>query len=59
MNVKYIAITNHTYFFFDGIISIKQFNPNNIKVDKKYYKNILIYYIGYIRQSKSTYEFTV
>ena len=47
MNVKYIAITNRTYFFFDGIINIKRFNPNNIKIDKKSYTNILIYYIGY------------
>ena len=26
---------------------IENFDPNNIEIDKKYYKNILIYYIGY------------
>ena len=26
----------------------KNFEPNNIKIDEKSYKNILIYYIGYV-----------
>ena len=48
MNVKIINTKNHTYYFFDNIINIKDFNPNNIKTDKKSYKNILIYHIGYV-----------
>ena len=48
MNVKIINRKNHTYYFFDNIINIKDFNPNNIKTDKKSYKNILIYHIGYV-----------
>ena len=36
----------HTTFFND-IINIKDFDSNNIKIDKKSYKNILIYYIIY------------
>ena len=48
MSVKNINIKNHTYYFFDDIINIKEFNPNNIKIDQKSYKNILIYYIGYL-----------
>ena len=28
-------------------INIKGFDPNNIKIDEKSYKNILIYYIAY------------
>ena len=39
---------NRTYYFFDDIINIKNFDPNNIKTDEKLYKNILIYYIGYL-----------
>ena len=39
---------NRTYYFFDDIINIKNFDPNNIKIDEKLYKNILIYYIGYL-----------
>ena len=46
-NVKDINIKNHTYYFFDDIISIKDFDPNKIKTDEKSYKNILIYYIAY------------
>ena len=30
------------------MINIKKFTPNNIKIDDKLYKNILIYYIGYV-----------
>ena len=47
MSVTNINI-NHAYYFFDDIINIKEFNPNNIKIDEKSYKNILIYYIGYV-----------
>ena len=39
---------NRTYYFFDDIINIKNFDHNNIKIDEKLYKNILIYYIGYL-----------
>ena len=30
------------------MINIKSFNPNKIKIHKKSYKIILIYYIGYV-----------
>ena len=30
------------------MINIKNFNPNNVKIDEKSYKNILICYIGYV-----------
>ena len=46
--VKDINIKNRTYYFFNDIIDIENFNPNNIKIDEKSYKNILIYYIGYV-----------
>ena len=45
---KYIDIKNHTYCFFDDIINIRNFDPNEIKIDEKSYKNILIYCIGYM-----------
>ena len=41
-NVKDINIKNHTYYFFDDIINRKDFDLNNIKIDQKSYKNILI-----------------
>ena len=43
--VKDIDIKNRTHYFFNDIINIKSFDPNNIKIDEKSYKNILIYYI--------------
>ena len=48
--VKNISIKS----VFNNIINTKYFDPNDIKIDKKWYKNILIYYIGYvtIRDSK-------
>ena len=46
--VKDINIKNHTYYYFDDIINTKDFDPNNIIIDEKSYKNILIYYIAYV-----------
>ena len=46
--VKDINIKNQTYYFFSDIIYIENFNANNIKIDENSYKNILIYYIGYV-----------
>ena len=45
-NIKEINIKNWTYYFFNDIINIKDFNPNLLKKDRKSYKNIDIYYIG-------------
>ena len=33
--VKDIDKRNRTYYFFNDIINIKNFDPNNIKIDKK------------------------
>ena len=38
--VKYIVIKNRTYYFFDGIINVKHFDPNYINIDQKSYKNL-------------------
>ena len=53
--VKDIDIKNRTYYFFNDTINIKSFDPNNIKIDEKSYKNILIYYIGYVTIKDSKY----
>ena len=52
MSIKDIKIKNHTYYFFDDVINIKVFDPNNIDIDEKPYENILIYYIGYVTIKK-------
>ena len=51
--VKDINIKNHTYCFFNDIISIKDIDTNNIKIDEKSYKSILIYYIAYVTINNS------
>ena len=43
------------YYFFDDIINLKKFDPNYIKIDEKSYKNIPIYYIGYVTIKDSKY----
>ena len=52
---KDIDIKNRTYYFLNNIINIKNFDPNNIKIDEKSYKNILLYYIGYVTIKDSKY----
>ena len=47
-NIKEINIKSHIYYFFDGLINIKDFDSNLLRMDKKSYENIDIYYIGYI-----------
>ena len=54
-NTKEINIKNRTYYFFDDIINIENFNSDLLKIDKKAYKNIGIYYIGYITMKNSEY----
>ena len=50
--VKEISIKNQTYYFFDDMINIKNFHSNLLKIDKKLYKDIDYYYIGYIAIKK-------
>ena len=53
--VKDISIKNHTYYFFDDVINIRNFDPSSIKTDEKSYKNILIHYFGYVTVKDSKY----
>ena len=41
-----------TYYFYNGMIDIKYFDPMLLKIDRKSYKNISIYNIGYIAIKK-------
>ena len=50
--VKELNIKNRTYYYFNDIINIKDFHSNLLRIDKKQYKNINIYYIGYITVKK-------
>ena len=50
--VKQIDIKNRTYYFYNDMIDIKKFDSDLLKIDKKSYKNIGIYNIGYIAIKK-------
>ena len=43
--VTEINIKNRTYYFINDIINIEFVDSNLLKIDKKSYKNINIYYI--------------
>ena len=45
--VKQIEIKNRTYYFYNGIINIGEFDSNLLKIEKKLYKDIDIYYTGH------------
>ena len=54
--IKQINIKNRTYLFYNDKINIKNFEPNLSKIDRKSYKNVGIYNIGYITM-KNIYDY--
>ena len=50
--VKQINIKNRTYYYYNGIIDLKNFNARLLKIDKKHYKGIDMYCNGYIKIKK-------
>ena len=46
-NIKQSNIKNCTYYFLNDMININNFDLSFLKIGKKSYKNIGIYYIGY------------
>ena len=50
--IKQIDIKNRTYYFYNDIIDIKDFDARLLKIDKKSCKDIGIYSIGYITKKK-------
>ena len=51
--VKQIEIKNRTNYFYNDIINIEEFNSSLLKIDKKSYRDIDIYCIGYITIQKN------
>ena len=45
--VKQINIRNRTYYFYNDIIELDEFDESKIKVDKKDFNSIDIYDLGY------------
>ena len=44
--LKQINIKNRTYYFYNDIINLDEINESKIKVDKKDFNGIDIYYLG-------------
>ena len=49
---RQINIKSRTYYFYNDQINVKDFDASLLKVDKKDYKEIDIYYIGYVTVKK-------
>ena len=52
--VKQINIKNRIYYFYNDQINLKDFDASLLKVDKKNYKEIGVYYIVYVTVEKFT-----
>ena len=50
--IRQINIKNRTYYFYNDQIDLKDFDAKLLKIDKKDYKDIDIYYIGYVTVKK-------
>ena len=51
-STKQINIKRETYYFYNDIINIETFDINLLKIDKKPYKDIDIFNIGYVTKKK-------
>ena len=51
--LKQINIKNWTYYFYNDIIDLENFDSSLLKLDKKAYKDIDVYNIGYVTIKKT------
>ena len=58
-SLKQINIKNRTYYFYNDIIDIETFDSNMLRLDKKTYKNLDIYNIGYVTVKKIGFGYDV
>ena len=49
--IKQINVKNRTYYYYNDMINIKDFDSSLLKIDKKSSKNIAIYFIEYITKT--------
>ena len=52
--LKQIDIKNGTYYFYNDIINLDEFDVSKIKDDKKDFNDINIYYLGYEHKKKNS-----
>ena len=52
ININERSQTNQTYYFYNQMINLENFESDLLKIDKNHYQGINIYYIGYITMKK-------
>ena len=52
MAIRQLNIKGRTYYFYNDLINIKNFNINNLKLDEKGVLGNNVYYIGYITKKE-------
>ena len=52
--IKDINIKKRTYYFYNDMVNIKDFNSNLLKLDKKSFKNISISTLDTSQKKKNT-----
>ena len=52
MAIRQLNIEGRTYYFYNDLINIKNFNSNNLKLDKKNVVGNDVYYICYITKKR-------
>ena len=53
---KQMNVKNRTYYFDNDLIKPFDFDPNMLKLDKKIFKGINIYYIGYVTKKRKIHD---
>ena len=56
MTITQLNVEGRTYYFYNDLINIKNFNSNNLKLDKKSVLGNDAYYIGYITKKNNKVE---
>ena len=51
MAIRQLNIEGRTYYFYIDLINTKNFNSNNLKLNKKSVLDNDVYYFGYIRKT--------
>ena len=51
---KQINIKNRTYYFYNDVINLDEFDGTKVKVDKKNFNDVDICYLGYEHKKKIT-----
>ena len=48
MTTKQLNIKNRSYYFYNDLVNVLSFEASNLKLDKKTWKDLDIYFIGYV-----------